>query len=631
MHDKFYYDTTIDTAIQKAMSNSKTQFAWVLSPEVDYTDFDFRFVPNKFEQDQAHAWPSHNNPTAFTTWLVPKHSYEHVNYHSEMLPTIKAEPYIVNWPSFLDMGMTDIEMTGDSWNDSLCNWILSQDCLMTEWVWICDERIDYTGFDFSWRPSYFDQTYIHCFTMAGKEQLSYTWLVNRESLWHREYKFIKSNLRFNKTAVDTVVLDMGFNNNSFGYYQKKLRFIGTMEAMLHSAVKRATSEWLYVISTCCDYMMFDFGWLPDLDQIDQTHCWPSNDQQKGDTFLIHVPSYLKTMEFKFNFDHDSVHRVPWPARVYKEDSLAAAMNNHDRSASIYVVYYKQDSVIKKFPSPCLWDKRPVVGMSECNSVSLVPRDCVVKEEIYEYPYLERNTMYAHPCSLDVVFIHNGEKDAGNNLNRCNIWIPPGSYFKISSGVNGRLKAYQAAADMSNSEWFLAVFAKCHMKESFRDFKWRPDYWQKPKHYIFHNHNVDLDLTYGHMAPIAYNKRLMLENTGGLDMTLAQEHAVVPVVLSETRLTDPWDTWRTAFRETVKLMYYAKEDNSIELQYRLDRWLNADEMWAKHNPWYQYGANDGKDFFESVDGEWGWIMVTNEWDWLRKRFDALYSKSQPLQL
>jgi hypothetical protein len=162
-----------------------------------------------------------------------------------------------------------------------------------------------------------------------------------------------------------------------------------------------------------------------------------------------------------------------------------------------------------------------------------------------------------------------------------------------------------------------------MKESFRDFKWRPDYWQKPKHYIFHNHNVDLDLTYGHMAPIAYNKRLMLENTGGLDMTLAQEHAVVPVVLSQTILTDPWDTWRTAFRETVKLMYYAKTDNSIELQFRLDRWLNAEEMWAKHNPWYQYGANDGKDFFESVDGEWGWIMVTNEWDYLRQYYSARY--------
>jgi hypothetical protein len=128
-----------------------------------------------------------------------------------------------------------------------------------------------------------------------------------------------------------------------------------------------------------------------------------------------------------------------------------------------------------------------------------------------------------------------------------------------------------------------------------------------------------------MAPIAYNKKLMLENRGGLDMTLAQEHAVIPEVISETKLTDPWDTWRTAFRETVKLLYYAQTDNSIELQYRLDRWLNAEVCWAKHNPWYQYGSQDAKDFFESVGGEWHWVMMTNEWDWLRKKFNTLYPK------
>lgn len=621
MYDKFYYETNVDTAIQQAMANSKTQFAWVLSSTVDYSDFDLRFVPNRFEQDQAHAWPSHNNSTAFTTWLVPK-QYENVNYHSEMLPTLEHRSHVINWPSF-----QDIDVSGDDWNDCLCEYISSQDFPSTDWVWVCDERIDYTGFDFDWRPSYFDQQYVHCFTMEGQQQLSYTWLVSKESLWAKQYKHIKSNLRFKKRHADTVVLDMGFNVDRFAHYQKRLRFVGTMEAMLHSAVKRATSEWLYVISTCCDYTDFDFTWLPDLDQISYTHCWPSDNQRKGDTFLIHVPHYLKTGEFKFNFDHDPIHRVPWPAHVYEEDSLAAAINSHDRAASLYVVYHKRDSIIKSVPSPCLWDERPVVGMNECRSVSLVPRDCVVKEEIYEYPYLKKYVNYAKASNLDLIFIHNGEKDAGINLSHCSRHAPEYMTVKISSGVNGRLKAYQAAAELSNSDWFLAVFAKCHMKESFNTFRWRPDYWQKPKHYVFHNHNVDLDLTYGHMAPIAYNKRLMLENKGGLDMTLAQEHAVIPIVLSETRLTDPWDTWRTAFRETVKLMYYARTDNSIELHYRLDRWINAEKCWSKHNPWYQYGSRDAVDFFESVDGEWGWIMCTNEWDWLRKKFDTLYAKEQ----
>jgi hypothetical protein len=111
---------------------------------------------------------------------------------------------------------------------------------------------------------------------------------------------------------------------------------------------------------------------------------------------------------------------------------------------------------------------------------------------------------------------------------------------------------------------------------------------------------------------------MLENTGGLDMTLAQQHAVVPLVISETHLTDPWDIWRTAFRETAKLLYYSKDGNSVELEYRLNKWLDADQHW------YKRGAMDARDYFESTDGEYAWLMLTSEWDWLRKRFDTLYS-------
>jgi len=598
------------------------EWIWEIDRRIDYTNFNFDWLPDAWEKEYSHWFCMQDKEQlSYTRLINTKHNEKDKNKFYAADLKFTQPTTIIEWPNF-----AEAMLTGDDWFDCLVNWVVQQN-IQQEWVWVVDSRIDYTKFDFNWLPDRDGLPYIHCFSMQGHEKLSYTWLVNTNSLRDRQYKFIKSNLKFLKPHADTVVLDMGFNNNNFVHYQKKLRFTGTMEAMLSSAVKRATNEWLHVISTCCDYMMFDFTWLPDLDQVEYTQCWPSNDQEKGDTFLIHIPTYLRTGKFEFNFDHESVLRVPWPPFVYNEDSLAEALNNHPRMSSLYVAYYKQNSVINRFPSPCLWDKRPVVGLNLCNSVSLVPRDCVVKEEIYEYPYLKRHANMARNSELDVVFIHNGEKDSGVNLTRCNLTMPSNMNLRISSGVNGRLKAYQTAAELSSTDWFLAVFAKCHMTESFRSFSWRPDYWQKPKHYIFHNHNVDLDLTYGHMAPIAYNKKLMLENKGGLDMTLAQEHAVIPIVLSETQLTDPWDTWRTAFRETVKLLYYSKTDDSIELKYRLHKWLNAEEQWSKHNPWYQYGSKDAKDFFDSVDGDWGWIMVTNEWDWLRKRFNALYPTQQ----
>lgn len=613
MYDKFYYTGDVQAAIEHAKQNTRTEFTWVLHKDVDYSNFDLRFLPDRYEQNQAHTWSSHNNADSFTTWLLPA-NYQDIHFHEEILPFVNNVKTIY-WPDF-----TETVMHGDSWQDSLCNWLLQNEEITDEWTWVIDNRIDYSVFNFDWLPKFYDQEYIHCFTNRDKSQLSYTWLVNRKVLQQRKFKFIEERFEFtsfNKLHADIVVLDLGCHIQYFDFVDKKIKFIGTMEQMLKTAIKKTSSEYLWVLSSCCDYSKFDFTWLPDADKVDYTHCWPSSTQKKGDTFLIHVPTYLRTGEFVYDFDHEPVERRPWPVVIYNEDSLAAALKTN-KSSSLYTLYTKNNN-LWRYPHPCLWYNRPVVGFNTCNSTSLVPRECVVKEEIYEYPYLEKlgEQKYAEPINLSIMFIENGETCAANNWMILNLNLPKNiTYPTRIVGHKTRLGAYKAAAQSSISDWFVAVFAKCEILETFKTLKWRPDYWQKPKHYIFYNHNRDLDLTYGHMAPIAYNKRLMLENTGGLDMTLAQDHAVVPIVISETHLTDPWETWRTAFRETAKLMYYAKNDNSLELQYRLQKWLTGTDK----NTWFKKGADDAVDYFESIDGDLGWLMLTNEWDFIRQIYE-----------
>ena len=620
--DRIYWPNFADTPLTGAdwyeslanwveQQDIKNEWLWICDERIDYTNFDFTWMPDRDGHPYIHCFTNKGQGQLSYTWLVNVESIKRRKYKFYTFNLTFSKPIErLNWPAF-----TTTFLSGDDWYDSLSNWILDQS-IRQEWVWVCDDRIDYGDFDFDWLPDRDGHEYIHCFTMKGKQQLSYTWLVNVQSLRKKQFKFWESSLEFNKIDEELVLLDMGLKTDQYTF-DKKIRYTGVMLDVLQNAIKKTNAEWLRIISNTCNYQNYDFSWMPDLDQLDQTHCWPTTGQKKGETFLIHVPSYLRMGEFRFNFEHLPVYRIPWPGIIYSEDNLADGIKNNAKTGSLYSIYYKSDSIFSKIPEPCLWEKRPVVGMSVCNSISLVPRDCVIKKEIYEYPYLEKEQDCGESVPLDIVFIHNGEKDAVVNLNRCNTWIPPNSNFKISSGVNGRLKAYQSAAELSNSDWFLAIFAKCHMKESFRDFTWRPDYWQQAKHYIFYNHNKDLDLTYGHMAPIAYNKRLMLENTGGLDMTLAQEHAVVPIVLSETQLTDPWDIWRTSFRETVKLLYYSKDINNLELDYRLNKWMSSDLLW------YERGASDAANYFESVDGEWAWIMITNEWDYLWKYYSARY--------
>ena len=212
--------------------------------------------------------------------------------------------------------------------------------------------------------------------------------------------------------------------------------------------------------------------------------------------------------------------------------------------------------------------------------------------------------------MDIVLIDNGEPIAEYNwLQLPQVSVP--NQIHRSTGVVGRVAAYHAAARLSTTPWFFAVFAKLEVDENF-DWSWQPDYWQQPKHYIFHAHNPVTGLTYGHQAMIAYNRELVLSNPGvGLDFTLDSAHEVVPVVSGTARYCDTsWTAWRTAFRECIKL----RGSLDVESQYRLKQWLNNHGA-VKNGEWSIYGAQDAVEYYESVNGEFEELRKSYDWEWL----------------
>jgi hypothetical protein len=196
-----------------------------------------------------------------------------------------------------------------------------------------------------------------------------------------------------------------------------------------------------------------------------------------------------------------------------------------------------------------------------------------------------------------------------------------SDVKWIRGVNGRTAAYQAAARASTTPWFFAVFAKLEVVgNSFPWYDWQPDYWQEPKHYIFNARNPVNGLEYGHQGMIAYNKKLVLENNNpGIDFTLSQPHESVPLLSGVARFNqDPWMTWRTAFREVVKLKHFMATQPTIETEHRLNIWLTVAE--GEHAEWCLRGANDAVDYYNEVGGEYDRLMLSFDWPWLNARFN-----------
>jgi hypothetical protein len=225
--------------------------------------------------------------------------------------------------------------------------------------------------------------------------------------------------------------------------------------------------------------------------------------------------------------------------------------------------------------------------------------------------------------LDIIFISNGEPD--EELMFRHTEYMTNSDVKWIRGVNGRIAAYQAAARASSTPWFFAVFAKLEvLGGSFPWYEWQPDYWQEPKHYIFNAKNALNGLEYGHQGMIAYNKKLVLENNNpGIDFTLSQPHESVPILSGIAQFNqDPWTTWRTAFREVLKLKYFMATQPTLETEYRLDTWLTVAS--GDYAEWCLRGASDAVEYYNEVDGEYDKLLLSFDWKWLLDRFKDLKS-------
>jgi hypothetical protein len=143
-------------------------------------------------------------------------------------------------------------------------------------------------------------------------------------------------------------------------------------------------------------------------------------------------------------------------------------------------------------------------------------------------------------------------------------------------------------------------------------------------HIFHSRNPINDLVYGYGAVKLLPRRLTLDvDTTSLDMTLSINNKI-KVIEQVSNITnfnvDEFSTWRSAFREAVKLTINVtnNKDNGESLE-RLSVWCSM----GKGRPYGSYavkGALAGKTYalanIENTDK----LKLINDFEWLKERFN-----------
>lgn len=219
--------------------------------------------------------------------------------------------------------------------------------------------------------------------------------------------------------------------------------------------------------------------------------------------------------------------------------------------------------------------------------------------------------------LDIVFVSNGE--TGEQQRYDHLCEVARREVKWVRGVNGRENALRRAAEISSTEWFFCFPGKLRAADNF-NFNFQPNRSYDPKHYIFYAQNPLNGLVYGHQAAVCYNRQLVLETIDyGLDFTMSKPHDIVPVISGVAEYnSDNIMTWRTAFREAIKL----KADGATESMDRLYVWLSQAN--GRYAEWSIQGAKDGVEYYDSVGGNHDELMNTFSWQWLANHFGQLRS-------
>ena len=488
----------------------------------------------------------------------------------------------------------------------------------TRYFWWINYLTDYSAHDFLWEPAPWESNQAHVW--PSQHQLnSGTWLVPKQG-----YTDVNRNHPVLPRVEGAPIVGIDHGNGLTVPCDYQTRFIGDYLGTLRRVLSKVQEEYVWVVSSVCNYQGFDWTWHPSEWQAEMLHVFPSYEQKFGDTFYVHVPSFLKkSRDIKLLEWFDTIHfvedrmvpRWPMPVVQHSHDSQTTAVWNHDFQDPVIQFTVGQGEHLR-VPMINLWrqETRAIVPLSPGASTVIVPRDAknFLRTQLYDYSVIDKNCQtMLDDQPLDIVFISNGEVNADYNYERLKFHVGNRNRVFRVDRVPGRVAAYHAAAQASSTPWFFAVFAKLEVDHLF-DWAWQPDRMQQAKHYIFHARNPVNNLEYGHQAMIAYNKKLVLDNPGvGLDFTLDSPHEVVPILSGTAYYNmDAWTCWRTAFRECIKLC----GATDVESQYRLRQWLTVNNA-GTVGEWSIRGAQDAVEYYESVGGDFTELRKSYDWAWL----------------
>lgn len=404
-------------------------------------------------------------------------------------------------------------------------------------------------------------------------------------------------------------------------------FVDSYFTILKSIVDDIKTEYFWFFANFVNLNDIDLDYIPEQHERDQIHVWYTTHpkgglNKQGNVMLIptkKLKEQLSDMKFlrdykDINYNpHSTLYQQPVPKTIFK---LSDPMKTYHQIDAFYSWMINKDLEIKNVPDfyPSFWEDIKLYSWGKTKDIMLVPGKRNIKQ-LYDIDRSVHFDLEYKTQPMDIVFLSYDEPSAEKYWQVLKRKHPRA---KRIQGVKGRTQAYHAAANLSETDYFFAVFPTIELLDDF-DFDFQPDRMKNACHYIFHAKNPVNGLEYGHRAVILYNKHLCLSTIHPrLDFTLSQPHTVVPKVCGISHFNQtPEISWRVAFREVLKL---CEMKPTVESQYRLKKWCELGK--GQYASFVQKGSMDAVEYYKKHKADKRALMLSYELDWLKKKFNSI---------
>ena len=220
---------------------------------------------------------------------------------------------------------------------------------------------------------------------------------------------------------------------------------------------------------------------------------------------------------------------------------------------------------------------------------------------------------------DIIFISYQEPYADINWEKLKSKFPTA---KRVHGVKGIHQAHIQAAKLCFTKMFWVVDADAEIVEDFK-FDYVVPEWDLETVHVWRSINPVNNLVYGYGGVKLLPRKLTINmDTSKTDMTtsISTLFKAMPEISNVTAFnTDPFNTWKSAFRECVKLSSKTIDrQDDVETQLRLEAWCTLNES-APYGKYAHLGAIAGKYFglfWQNAPSE---LAKINDFEWLNEQF------------